>query len=234
VYVGVNAPASYALSGTGALNVSALQIGTNAASGITTFTQAGGTINSTSTVVGSLGNSTFNQMGGVNNSLNVVIGNAATPANAGSGVYSLSGDKLVSASIVGGSGLSTFNFNGGTLAAAADTSELVGRLTAVNVQIGGAIVDSNGHTVTIPQALQDYSWEIATTSAGVHGFNPANVSIDTSGFANAYSGSFALSQTGNDVYLIYSAVPEPASLSMIAMGAATLMRRRRSKITFGH
>ena len=46
-----------------------------------------------------------------------------------------------------------FNFNGGTLKAAAGSVGLMSNLTAANVQTNGAIIDTNGNSVSLPQPL---------------------------------------------------------------------------------
>lgn len=49
----------------------------------------------------------------------------------------------------------TFNFNGGVLKARQNEAAFLQGLTAANVKTGGAIIDSNGFTVTIGQPLLD-------------------------------------------------------------------------------
>ena len=71
----------------------------------------------------------------------------------GSGTVNLETNGLVQAKLVQGvSGTSTFNFNGGTLQAIS-TGTLMQSLTTANVRNGGAIIDSNGFSDTISQAL---------------------------------------------------------------------------------
>ena len=53
-----------------------------------------------------------------------------------------------------GNGTSIFNFNGGTLQARISNTNFMGGLTQANVYSGGAILDSNGWSITISQALQ--------------------------------------------------------------------------------
>jgi hypothetical protein len=80
---------------------------------------------------------------------------------------------------------------------------------------------------------QNYSWQIASASGGIVGFNPADFQIDTSGFANDLGGGqFAVAQNGNGVYLDFvSSVPEPGTLALLLAGSLGLfgavVHRRR-------
>lgn len=74
------------------------------------------------------------------------------------------------------------------------------------------------------------SFLIAATG-GITGFDAAAWSIDTSLFQNAFTGSFSLSQSGNNLYLNYtpSAIPEPSTCVMLAglAGLGIVLLRRR-------
>lgn len=75
------------------------------------------------------------------------------------------------------------------------------------------------------------SWTIASTTAGITGFNAANWTIDATGFLNSEAGAFTLAQLGNDLVLSYVAVPEPAtyaSLAGLGILGFVASRRRRS------
>lgn len=79
---------------------------------------------------------------------------------------------------------------------------------------------------------QNYAWTIATASGGVVGFDPLEFNLDLSAFQNALGGgSFGISQSGNDVSLSFSAVPEPHEYALVAaiglLGFA-LWRHRKS------
>lgn len=84
----------------------------------------------------------------------------------------------------------------------------------------------------------DYAWLIADAGNAITGFSANLFSVNAAGFANANSGSFAVALgdtvSGGDntqLYLVYSSVPEPDSLSMIvaaALGFLALGRRRKT------
>ncbi len=74
------------------------------------------------------------------------------------GIVNLLAGGTITANSVGvvAAGTSLFNFNGGTLKAAAGTANgatFLQGLTAANVFAGGAVIDNNGQTLTIAQAL---------------------------------------------------------------------------------
>lgn len=71
-----------------------------------------------------------------------------------------------------------------------------------------------------------YSWRIAAASDGISGFDPAEFLVDRSGFASAAPGVFSVSQSGNDLYLNYTAVPEPSTWVLAGVGATALLWAR--------
>jgi hypothetical protein len=80
-------------------------------------------------------------------------------------------------------------------------------------------------------ASSPYSWTIFSAAGGVSGFSPTSFVIDTSGFSNnpAITGFF-VTQSGNDILLDFSPVPEPSTYALFALGLSVLgfaMRRRR-------
>jgi autotransporter-associated beta strand protein len=77
---------------------------------------------------------------------------------------------------------------------------------------------------------QNYSWMIAHTTEGILGFDPLKFNLDRSAFANSAPGSFSLSTVGSDLYLNYTAVPEPGTMALFTgfglVGFAIWRRRR--------
>lgn len=81
--------------------------------------------------------------------------------------------------------------------------------------------NATGFNVATP-----YAWTIAQTSGGVLGFVADKFVLDTTGF-NALDGDFAVVQSGNNVNITYTPVPEPASIGMLTIAGVGLLARRR-------
>ena len=71
------------------------------------------------------------------------------------------------------------------------------------------------------------SWTILT-STGITGFNAANWSINAAGFTDLEIGTWGIAQSGNDLVLSYTAIPEPNVAALLGgLGMLALVRRRR-------
>jgi hypothetical protein len=72
----------------------------------------------------------------------------------------------------------------------------------------------------------EYAWTIASASGGIIGFDASEFAIDTTHWTGDLGGNaFQMQQSGND--LILALTPEPASLSLLALGVLVLSRRRK-------
>ena len=76
-----------------------------------------------------------------------------------------------------------------------------------------------------------YAWLIAHADS-LSGFDPNNVTIDTSGFTNSLGiGAFNVGVVGNDIFLNFSPVPEPSTYALLGLGLGAVLfpalRRRR-------
>jgi len=77
---------------------------------------------------------------------------------------------------------------------------------------------------------QSYSWMIATTTGGITGFTSNGFLTSTAafsstpGFQNSLGlGSFFLSQSGNDLFLNFTPVPEPSTEASLLAGLTLLI-----------
>lgn len=138
------------------------------------------------------------------------------------GTIQLNGGRLAAFKIFkGSSGVanSILNLNGGTLAKSVNTNEVfLTGLNRANVRNGGAIIDSNGFTTTIPQAL-DHS--------NLPGDNPTDGGLTKIGNGllnldgvNTYNGGTTI-QAGNLQFGIGS-VPTEGSITIQNAGALNL------------
>jgi len=72
--------------------------------------------------------------------------------------------------------------------------------------------------------LQDYLWVIATASTGITSFSADKFDIDSALFTNALGGgAFGISQSGNDINLTFTAVPEPSTYALFGIGLLGLL-----------
>jgi autotransporter-associated beta strand protein len=147
-----------------------------------TLTITGGTLSQTNPagefIVGRDGNGTLNVSGSSS-----VVASATTGILMGGGAFSqaavlnLSGGKVEATRIYKGSGVAAaLTFNSGTLRAATGAaSDFVGGLTSVSVLAGGAVIDSNGQSVTFGPAMTDGGGggltKIGTGTLGLAGMN---------------------------------------------------------------
>jgi autotransporter-associated beta strand protein len=66
-----------------------------------------------------------------------------------------------------------------------------------------------------------------TTTGGITNFAANLFNIDITGFQNTLNGSFSIAQNGNNLDLVYTAVPEPRAALLGGLGLLALLRRRR-------
>lgn len=81
---------------------------------------------------------------------------------------------------------------------------------------------------------QNHTWAgFVTTTTGITNpggvFNKNLFSIDTTGFKNTLNGSFSVAQNGNNLDLIYTAVPEPSTYAMALGGFGVLLGLQRMR-----
>jgi fibronectin-binding autotransporter adhesin len=203
--------------------------------------QTGGTLSSNNTRVGEASSGTANLSGGtatftgeftlglnsavfgtlnVSNTANVTVPDVVFGKNAGSGggTLNLDGGTLTANSFANGAGTGAkvFNFNGGTLKANVDTATFMSGVTA-NVKNGGAIINSNGHNITIAAAL---------VANGTGGLTKNGLGSVTLSGANTYIGGTVVSAGS---MLITQDLRKSASLT-VANSAKTVMTARVANV----
>ncbi|MGD0518244.1 MAG: autotransporter-associated beta strand repeat-containing protein [Thermoguttaceae bacterium] len=111
--------------------------------------------------------------------------NATGSIQVGNGAVHLDGGTISTASVYGSGNTAAFHFNGGTLKATNSTTSFMTGLNTVDVESGGAVIDTNSYNITIPQSL--------TTASAAGGLTKNGAGILTLSAANTYSGSTTIS-----------------------------------------
>ncbi len=155
----------------------------NGSTGVVTVSGTG-VFNQTGTgnalIVGEEGTGTLNIEGTATvssvGSNGVLVSNSST----GKGTVHLDGGTFVAKKIADGGGTSEFSFNGGVLKAGPGANlAFMGGLDTVNVNVGGAFIDSNGQTIAIGQVLSDGGGNLTKQGLGTLELNGANSYLGT-------------------------------------------------------
>lgn len=177
------------------------RIGTLSASGTAEINQ---TDAGYSFVVGPLGTGTLNVLGNAKvtsaGASGLVITNSAT----GVGTVNLDGGTLTVRKVSDAGGTSALHFDGGVLKAGAGADlNFLGGLDTLDVEDGGAIIDSNGQTIAINQGLADQGGGLTKQGAGTLQLNGSNTYFGTTsvtagalGGTGSVAGELLVSATG--------------------------------------
>jgi len=136
--------------------------------------------------------------------LDMMFSGQATSNN----TFNLNGGTLAIRQVMSttNNGSRTFNFNGGTLKATGDTAAFMNLGTGTaraNVRNGGAIIDTNGFTVTMGQALLhsnvggDNATDGGLTKTGLGSLTVTNAANTYTGPTSILNGELATGATGN-------------------------------------
>ena len=126
--------------------------------------QSGGTLtNSVSqTWIAESANGTWNLSGGAD-----VLGTVLlTRLSGANGTFNLNGGDLFTVQIMDNGGNGAFNFNGGTLHALTNSVNFLQASQGATVKTGGAVINTDGHNVTISQALANGGGGLTKLGAG--------------------------------------------------------------------
>jgi hypothetical protein len=97
-----------------------------------------------------------------------------------------------------------------------------------SLTLGNSVGDADGFdSWSKGDGNVDYSFIIASASAGITGFDAADFSFDSSGFSNGPSWDWQIVLSGTDLVLEAYAVPEPSSTALLGLGGLALMLRRK-------
>ncbi|MBN8457204.1 MAG: autotransporter-associated beta strand repeat-containing protein [Verrucomicrobia bacterium] len=177
-----------------------------------TYSISAGQINQTGggmgIIVGELGAGTLTVSGSgavATSATGVVrVGNNASS----NGTVNLNGGTITTAKVDTAGGTSTFNFNGGTLKANAGSAIFLQGLTTANVRNGGALIDTNGNTITIAQLLLHSA--IGGDAATDGGLTKSGAGSLTLGGANTYNGP----TTVNNGTLVFAGSSTTGNISL--------------------
>jgi len=168
-----------------------------------------------------------------------IVGTGTNGLNINAGViWNMSGGKIVGRYILANGGSTFFNFSGGTaeLADVASTQHM-GVANGGTLKISGSAVLDGTHATTVVQTGGTLdiasgwtgSWTWATHSGDdwKNLFTGDLIEVDGANIDGAtFDATFQVSDGGKTLTMI----PEPATMSLIALGGLALLRRRRNRL----
>lgn len=139
--------------------------------------------------------------------------------------------------------INDFNGTAGSETLGWDLLDITGTLTITATQANPFTIDVVSLTAAQAAGLaqnfddtENYSLTFVQTTGGITGFNTNLFTIDTSGFQNPFTGTWSLSQSGNNLMLNFTAqkVPEPSSMALLiaslsATAGGAWRRRKRGE-----
>lgn len=228
---------SGAISGTGALTKvgagTQILAGANSYSGATTINvgnlQVTGSLPGSAVTISSgatlSGNGTVGSVAVNTGGTNAPGAGGAGTLSSGSQTWAGAGNFVWEINQAAGSqgsdpGWDWMNISGTLTINATAGSKFVIKVVSLNLSDAAGLTSNFDDTAT-------YVWTIASASGGITGFNPAAFTIDTSAFQNPLgAGSFFLSQSGNNLNLVFTAaalaaIKDVQSGTLTSSGAGT-------------
>jgi autotransporter-associated beta strand protein len=126
--------------------------------------QNGGALTNTvsQTWIAESGTGTWNLKGGTD-VLGLVL---LTRLSGATGTFNLNGGDLYASQFEDPGGNGAFSFNGGTLHASADSANFLQATRGINVGSGGALINTEGHNITLAQTLSNGGGGLTKLGAG--------------------------------------------------------------------
>jgi autotransporter-associated beta strand protein len=159
----------------------------------------------------------------------LTFGTLGTPAS-----LTFSGNSGMAFSIMNSTGTAGTDFSLVNVVGSVTFDSSISPETPFTVEVIGFNGTTTGAALTFDNTSM-HSWTLlsATSMSFTGGFSALNFSIDTSNFSNSLgTGGFYVSQSGNNLVLNFTPVPEPSTWVLMAGGLCVLVaaavRRRRS------
>jgi hypothetical protein len=176
---------------------------------------------------------------GTVSALSIASGGTLSPGNS-TGIFNAGSTTLLGG---GNYDWEIDTFGGGVVGTNWDFLNITGDLTISATSGSKFIIDvisllASSDTAGLATNFNDasnYSFAIATASGSISGYGSDVFNINTSGFQNAFTGTWgtSLSNDGKSLNLTYTAataIPEPSIASMLVLGLAAAFAKRRRKI----
>ena len=245
-FTGVTSNGRVNLSGganTGTLNVWArpLVLGGGSTTFVGSVSEPGGTINLNDQSLDLNGALLVNNGKVINGTTNVGYGSLAKGAGTYGAVNITDGGKFSPGNSPGSvtTGSATWNSGGSYIVEIADGLSDAGHdFWLVDGELNLTASASHPFAISLESVdglifdpTRDYTWPILRASAGLSGFDPSEIAMDTSAFKNSLDGGhFTLESSDKELSVHFLAVPEPSVALLVIATVSWANFRRRSNL----
>lgn len=145
---------------------------------------------------------------------------AGTAAWAGGSVFEW---ELADASAAAGIGYDTVSVSGVLTLSATDADPFTIRVLTLGADLQA------GQAAGLEEPFARYVFTLASVAGGIEGFDPMAFFVDTTGFLNEFDprSSWSVELDGTNLNLVYTAVPEPGAVFLVAAGLLAVVVFRR-------